>query len=67
VKKFLYAGVLATCLATPAFASTKLVIQSPEDPVHRRAVLLCIAVVIALQTLQHMPRLPARRQVPQGK
>jgi hypothetical protein len=62
MKKYLYAGVLAACLSTPVFAATsKFVAQSPEEPLHKRSVLLCMAVLVGLHYLRHVPSLPARR------
>jgi hypothetical protein len=58
MKKYLTAGLLTACLAVPAFAATsKLVPQSPEEPLHRRAILLCMAVVVVLQAYKHRPRI----------
>lgn len=58
MKKYLYAGLLTACLATPAFAASgKLVPQSPDEPLHRRAILLCIVVVVGLQAYRHRPRI----------
>ncbi|MYM72529.1 hypothetical protein GTP56_10000 [Duganella sp. FT134W] len=64
MKKTLYAGLLAACLSAPAFAaSNKFVAQTPDEPIHRRAVLLCVAVLMGLQALRYRPQLPARRHV----
>lgn len=68
MKKMLYAGLLAACLSAPAFAaSNKFVAQTPDEPMHRRAVLLCMAVIVGLQSLRHMPKLPARRAIKTGE
>jgi hypothetical protein len=58
MKKHLYAGLLTACLATPAFAAhSKLTPQSPDEPLHRRAILLCMAVMVGLQAFKHRPRI----------
>nr|WP_315252669.1 hypothetical protein [uncultured Duganella sp.] len=62
MKKYLYAGILTACLAAPAFAAnTKFAVNSPEEPLHRRAILLCVVVVLALHALRHAPPLPKSR------
>ncbi len=62
MKKYLYASALAACLATPAFAADKKMLpESPDQPLQRRLIVLCIGVVVALQYLKHAPALPARR------
>ncbi|MRW87027.1 hypothetical protein GJ698_23440 [Pseudoduganella sp. FT26W] len=62
MKKYLYAGVLAACLSAPVFAAnSKFVAQSPEEPLHKRSVLLCMAVLVGLHYLRHLPGVPARR------
>ncbi|WP_432381234.1 hypothetical protein [Duganella sp. P38] len=61
MKKYLYAGVLTACLAAPAFATpTKFAAQSPDEPLHRRTIVLGVLIVLGLQALRHAPRLPAR-------
>ena len=51
MKKRIVAGLLAACLITPAFASNnKLVAKAPEQPLHRRAIVLYMAVFIGLHT-----------------
>ncbi|MYN29594.1 hypothetical protein [Duganella levis] len=68
MKKTLYASLLAACLSAPAFAaSNKFVAQTPDEPMHRRAVLLCMAVMVGLQSLRYLPKLPARRTVKSGE
>jgi hypothetical protein len=68
MKKHLYASILASALAVPAFATnTKYTAQSPEEPLHRRTVLLGVAIVLGLQALRHAPRLPARRAYQPGE
>jgi hypothetical protein len=62
MKKYLYAGVVAASLSAPVFAAApQLTPQSPEEPLHRRTVLVCMAVLIGLQYLRHLPSLPVRR------
>jgi hypothetical protein len=58
MKKYLYAGVLTACLAAPAFAANT---PSPEEPVHHRYILLCMAAVLGLQAMRFIPRLPERK------
>jgi hypothetical protein len=53
VKKYLTVGLLAACLTAPAFAiNTKLTAKSPDEPVHRRAIVLCISVLVGLNAYQ---------------
>ena len=53
MKKHLYASLLAACLTVPAVAAPlKLSAKSPDDPVRRSAVVLCIAVFVGLHTYQ---------------
>jgi hypothetical protein len=55
-------------MAVPAYAANnKFVTESPEQPLHRRAILLGIVAMLALQAIRYIPPLPARRQVPQGE
>ncbi|TFW30446.1 hypothetical protein [Duganella callida] len=62
MKKYLYAGVLSACLAAPAYAGTnKFVAQKPEEPLHRRTIVLCMAIVLGLELYKHRPQLPARK------
>jgi hypothetical protein len=52
---------LTACLAAPAFASTsKLIPQSPDEPLHRRAILLCMVMIAGLQAYKHRPRIVPR-------
>ncbi|MRX08113.1 hypothetical protein GJ697_09740 [Pseudoduganella sp. FT25W] len=68
MKKYLLAGALAACLSAPVFAANnKFVAQSPEEPLHKRSVLLCMAVLVGLHYLRHMPNLPTRRPVKTNK
>lgn len=67
MKKYLTAGVLAACLTAPAFATTnKFSAQSPDEPLHRRAIVLCMVMMIGLQYLRYLPNLPARRTADNG-
>jgi hypothetical protein len=53
MKKYLYAGLLAACLATPAFAANhKLTASSPDEPLHRRTIVLCMALFVGLHAYQ---------------
>ncbi|MTV40343.1 hypothetical protein [Duganella radicis] len=64
MKKYLCAGLLTACLSAPAFAATsKFIPQSPDEPLHRRTVVLCVALIIGLQAYKHHPRIE-RRQHP---
>ncbi|USX15073.1 hypothetical protein NHH88_04540 [Oxalobacteraceae bacterium OTU3CAMAD1] len=48
MKKYLFAGLLATTLFTPAFAQSKFVAESPEQPIHRRTVVASMALLVVL-------------------
>ncbi|MQA23469.1 hypothetical protein [Rugamonas rivuli] len=49
MKKHLYAGILAITLATPAFAApTAFHPSAPDEPLHRRAVLSCMLLLVGL-------------------
>lgn len=51
MKNRLVAGLLAACLITPAFASnSKLVAKAPDEPLHRRTIVLTMALFIGLHT-----------------
>ena len=51
MKKYLTAGLLAVCLTAPALAAnSKLIPKSPDEPVHRRTIVLCVAVMIGLHS-----------------
>ena len=64
MKKYLSAGLLTACLAAPAFAATsKLAPQSPDQPLHRSAIFLCMAVMVGLQAYKHRPRI-TRKNMP---
>lgn len=56
MKKYLYAALLSATLAAPAFATNKFIARTPDEPLHRRAVLLCMAVVVGLHAYRHRPR-----------
>ena len=58
MKKHLTAAALMACLTLPAFAANKFVAASPEEPLHRRAIVLCVVVLVALQAWKHRPALP---------
>ncbi|MRW93779.1 hypothetical protein GJ699_27665 [Duganella sp. FT80W] len=62
MKKYFFAGAIAACLAGSAVAAdSKFLAKSPEQPVHHRAILLCVGVLLVLQALKHPPILPNRR------
>lgn len=64
MKKYLYAGLLTACITTSAFAAgKKFVPQSPDEPLHKRAIALCMLVVVGLQAYKHRPHIP-RHQLP---
>ena len=51
MKNRLVAGLLATCLISPAFAAnSKLVAKAPEEPLHRSTIVLTMAIFIGLHT-----------------
>jgi hypothetical protein len=56
MKKYVSAALLSATLAAPAMAANKFTAQTPEEPLHRRAVLLCVAVVVGLHACRHHPR-----------
>ncbi|MHA4869229.1 hypothetical protein ACXZ1M_16170 [Duganella sp. PWIR1] len=58
MKKYAYAALLSATLAAPAMAANKFAAQTPEEPLHRRAILLCVAVVVCLHACRHRPPLP---------
>ncbi|NGZ82893.1 hypothetical protein [Duganella aceris] len=61
MKKYLTAGLLAACLTAPALAvNSKLIAKSPDEPVHRRAIVLCIAVLVGLHAYSRRPKLAER-------
>ena len=48
MKKYLFAGLLATTLFTPAYGQSKYVAESPEQPVHRGTVVASMALLVVL-------------------
>ncbi|SEO51128.1 hypothetical protein SAMN05428959_10934 [Duganella sp. CF517] len=48
MKKYLFAGLLATTLLSPAFAQGKYAAESPEQPLPRRTVVASMALLIVL-------------------
>ena len=62
MKKHLYAGLLTAVLAAPALAAVpnKFAPKSPQDPLHRSSILLCVTVLIGLGAYRHRPRMPKR-------
>jgi hypothetical protein len=65
MKKYLHAALLATTLATalsaPAYAQSKFIVSSPEDPLHRRTVVICAVLLVALHAYTRRGRLPGKR------
>ena len=49
MKKYLFAGLLAATLFTPAFAQSKFVADSPADPLHRRVVVASMLLLVVLR------------------
>jgi hypothetical protein len=57
MKKYLYAGALAACLASPAFAANnKLAAKSPDEPLHRRTVVICVVLLVGLSACKRRLR-----------
>ena len=48
MKKYLFAGLLAATLFSPAFAQSKFAAESPEQPVHRRTVAAAMVLLVVL-------------------
>lgn len=62
MKNRIVAGLLAACLISPAFASDhKLAVKSPDEPLHRSAIVLYMAIFIGLHTYKR--RLTKAEQV----
>jgi hypothetical protein len=61
MKKFVYAGLFAVTLATPAFAQSKFAVSSPEDPLHRRTIAICAALLVGVHAYATRGSLPAKR------
>ena len=65
MKKFVYAGLFATTLAatlaTPAFAQSKFAASSPEDPLHRRSIAICAALLVGVHAYATRGSLPGKR------
>ena len=56
MKKYLYAGLLTACLTAPAFAAnSKAAPRTPEEPLHRRTIALCVAMLVGLHAYKHRP------------
>ena len=52
MKKYLFAGLLATTLFTPAFAQSRFFAKSPDDPLHGRAVVASMALIVVLRLVR---------------
>jgi len=61
MKKYVFAGLLATTMLAPAFAQSKFVPNSPADPLHRRTIAICAVVLVALQAYSSRSKLPGKR------
>lgn len=49
MKKYLFAGLLAACLTTSAFAAShKTAAHTPDQPLPRSAILLCMGLLVGL-------------------
>jgi len=58
VNKYLHASLLAVSLSTamvasPAFAQSKYVAESPSEPLHRRTIVLCALAMLAVHACTH--------------
>jgi hypothetical protein len=54
MKKYLTAGLLAACLTVPAFAAaSKPAPRSPDQPLPRSAIVLCIALLVGARAYKH--------------
>lgn len=62
MKKYLYAGLLAATLCAPALAQNKFVATAPDEPLHRRTIVLCVAVLIGLRACTLHKTLASKRQ-----
>jgi hypothetical protein len=56
MKNYLFAGLMATALFTPAFAQSKFFAESPEDPLHGRAVIASMVLLIVLRLIKPTER-----------
>ena len=61
MKKYLFAGLLATTLFSPAFAQSKFVAQSPGEPLHRRSIALCALALVVVHACTRRSKLPGKR------
>lgn len=61
MKKYVYAGLLAATLFSPAFAQSKFVAQSPEDPLHRRSIVACAALLVIIHSYARRSSMPGKR------
>ena len=56
MKNYLFAGLMATSLITPAFAQSKFAAESPEDPLHGRAVIGSMVLLVVLRMMKPTER-----------
>ncbi|MET0264031.1 MAG: hypothetical protein ABW202_00315 [Duganella sp.] len=63
MKKYLCTGLLAIALCSPALAQNKFVAATPDEPLHYRSILLCVAVLIGLQAYARRSILPRKHRV----
>lgn len=61
MKKYVYAGLLAATLFSPAFAQSKFVAQSPEDPLHRRSIVACAVLLVIIHSYARLGSMPGKR------
>ena len=61
MKKYVFAGLLAATLFSPAFAQSKFVAESPSEPLHRRSVVLCALALVAVHACASRRKLPGKR------
>jgi len=60
MKQYLFAGLLASTLFSPAFAQGKFVAESPEQPVHSRTVVASMALLVVLGLAKPRLSMPSR-------
>ncbi|WP_332853336.1 hypothetical protein [Duganella sp. S19_KUP01_CR8] len=50
MKKHVYTALLGIALATPAFAQNKFQPSTPDEPLRRRTIVGCMALLVGLHT-----------------
>jgi len=61
MKKYIFAGLLAVTLFSPAFSQSKFVAQSPSEPLHRRSIALCALALVVVHVCARRSKLPDKR------